>query len=178
MFLFFKPPQNLLQARIQDVGGYKRHTLEEELALQLLTERRPKRKRRQSKLSFKDKIETRLREGDAPEVIAADLAEAVLTEEQPIPVKPGIDFLQLAAEYQRQVKAEISAIVQARAEELQARARAEEEQRLAYIEAARLEAVRLEEERLAIIRAEEERQRILKGRKIRALLLLATMDDD
>jgi hypothetical protein len=178
VFLIFKPPQSILQVQIQDPDGYKRYTLEEELALQLLTERRPKRKRKQSKLSFKDKIETRLREGDAPEVIAADLAESVLTEEQPIPVKPGVDFLRLAAEYERQVKAEIAAIVQARAAELQARAKAEEEQRLALVEAARLEAVRLEEERLAAVRAEEERQRILKARKVRALLLLATMDDE
>ena len=170
MFLIFKPPQNLLQARIQDPDGYKRYTLEEELALQLLKERQPTRKRKQSKLSFKDKIEARLRGGDAPESIVADLAEAVLTDEQPLTASPGADLARLADEYRKQVRAEISAIVQARA-------KAEEERQLALLEAARLEGIRVEEERLAAIRAEEERQRVVKARKVRALLLLATMDD-
>jgi hypothetical protein len=177
MFLIFKPPQNLLQARIQDPDGYKRYTLEEELALQLLKERKPTRKRKQSKLSFKDKIEARLRGGDAPESIVADLAEAVLTDEQPLTASPGADLARLAEEYRKQVRAEIASIVQARAEAMQARARAEEERQLALLEAARLEAIRVEEERLAAIRAEEERQRVVKARKVRALLLLATMDD-
>ena len=169
----------------------RRSKEEEEIAAQYLkSKQKQKQRKRKNEVKWKNLLlrkingaEARLQDGDVPESLVEELTEAVLREEGPITAKPGTDFERLAEEYRREVKAEIASIVQARAEELQARVRAEEQKRQALIEAARvealrLEAIRVEEERIAAIRAEEERRLKVKHRKWKAFLILATLDND
>lgn len=179
---------------------------EEEIAAQYLkSKQKQTQKKKKNQVKWKNLllrkingVEERLQEEGAPESIVEQLTDAVIRAEQPTTDNANAEIQRLSEEYRRQVRAEIAAIIQARTEEIQARAKAEEEKRLAFIEAARiereriaairaeeeriealrLEAIRIEEERIAAIRAEEERRIKAKHRKWKALLILATLDND
>lgn len=179
---------------------------EEEIAAQYLkSKQKQTQKKKKKEVKWKNLllrkingVEERLQEEGAPESIVEQLTDAVIRAEQPTTDNANAEIERLSEEYRQQVRAEIAAIIQARTEEIQARAKAEEEKRRAFIEAARiereriaairaeeeriealrLEAIRIEEERIAAIRAEEERRIKAKQRKWKALLILATLDND
>lgn len=182
MLIFLKPVRGGLSL-IGDVAGYdNKARYEEEYALHLLTQRRAQRKRKLKKLSFKEKIEARLREGDSPDSIVVELSESILADDTPLTTQGGQNPDLLREQYVKHLRAEIAAAVLAKQEELQAKARAEHQRRIA-VELARLAAIQAEEERLAAIeraRIEEElrKKKLQNERKVRALLLLASMDDE
>lgn len=159
MFLFFKPPQSILYVRTRDPDGYRQKwtDAEEEYALRILKARQAKnKKQKRKKLTFKQQVEERLDAGVPEQVILQEVDTEALKAE----------VSEIIAKYQAKLIAEIQAIAeQDRKETLAAvRAIAEEEHR-----------IRLEEQRIAL---EREKKRKLKARRMKVLILLASMDDD
>lgn len=164
---------------ILDHGIKRLRDEEENIAAQLLKNKNQKlARKKQKKTDWKKFISDRV-----------NGVEAAVEVKEPTAATVSVDLAKLAEEYRKQVRADISAIIEARAAEIQAIAEYQEQRRLALEEAARLEALRIaeeqriaaliaeEERRIAAIKAEEERKKNIKIRKFRALLLLATMDD-
>ena len=161
MFLFFKPPQSYLQVQLLDPDGPKKHSsaLEEAYAIKILQERQAKQQQKRKALSFKKKIKKQLEAGKTAVEIAQELSSEIIAEEPKFEFTEEMraDVARVMAEYQRQVQLETQAMVLEFANELSRKA--------AILEAEY-------RHRLA-----QKRRRILNNKKIKALLLLATMDE-
>lgn len=176
MFLFFKPPQSQLQVQLLDPDGPKQKpiTLEEEYVLALFKQRAPKRRRKVKTVSFKEKILQQLEAGKTTVEIANNLATELIAAEPAFvftdEIKADVD--KILAEYKRQVAKEIQdAIVQ----ELAALQKQQEQVNSQYQQLA--DAYKQAEIDLAVAK-EARRKRILKAKKIKILMLLATLDDE
>lgn len=148
MFLFFKPPQSILQFQITDPSGERKryNAIEEAYAAQILKERQAKvKKRKRPLLEFKKQIEAKLDLG----ISEQEIVQEVDTD------KLRLEVSAIVAEYQAKLAAEIEARIEA---------------------ARQLELARLEEERrLELVRQKKRKQ---KERRLKVLLLLAAMDDE
>jgi len=160
MFLIFKPPQSYLQVQLLDPDGFKKRyaVYEEEYAAKVLLERRKKaKKRKKQPTEFKQQVEAKLDSG----MTEQEIVQVVDTEAMRLEVAA------IVAEYQAKLAAEIRERI---AVEIQAQIAAE-----AAIQAAEAQARAEEELR---VQAEIKRKQRLKTRKLKVLLLLATMDDE
>lgn len=149
MFLIFKP---VYGGPIHDPDGFKKRysQFEEEYAAQILKERQPKRRKKLKQLSFKNKIEEQLNAGKTIVEIADNLTQEVLASDEQLTFTPEMqaDISRIVAQYQKQIRDEIQQSV------------------LAIVE------------QLDNIRQTRERQKRLKAKKIKILLLLASLDDE
>lgn len=148
MFLIFKPVYGGI---INDPDGFKKRysQFEEEYAAQILKERQPTRRKKFNQLSFKNKIEEQLNAGKTIVEIADNLTQEVLASDEQLTFTPEMqaDIGRIVAQYQKQIRDEIQQSI------------------LAIVE------------QLDEIRRTRERQRRLKAKKIKILLLLASLDD-
>lgn len=159
MLIFLNPKQYFLQAQIADPDGWRKYDekLEEEYVARILKARQAKNKeKKRKKLTLKQQVEERLDAGTPEEVILQEVDTEALQAE----------VSAIIAEYQATLMAEIKAIAEQEYNNTLAavRAIAEEEHR-----------IRLEEQRVTL---ERERKRKLRARRMKVLILLASMDDD
>jgi hypothetical protein len=153
MFLFFKPPQSYLQVQLLDPDGFKKQyaVYEEEYAAKILLERRKKaKKRKKQPTEFKKQVETKLDLG----MTEQEIVQVVDTEAMRLEVAG------IVAEYQARLAAEIRERI---AVEIQAQIATEAH-------------ARAEEELRAQTKIAQKRK--LKTKKLKVLLLLASMDDE
>ena len=165
MLIFLNPRQSLLQAQIVDPDGFRRRKFESaweiELAAQLLKGKLPQAKKRKRKeLNLKELLTKQLNEGVTVEAAVEAVANEALS------VSPTF-------EYNEQVKAQVDAVLTeyyAKLAEYKAAEEARQQQLLAEQQAY-----------AAAIRQAEiaEQQRVARNKKrIKALILLATMEDE
>jgi hypothetical protein len=173
MFLIFKPPQSYLQVQLLDPDGFRKHVYdayELELASQILEERKAKRKKKVTTLDLKKRIKEKLDEGQTLIEVATSIADEIIAEEPQFELTPEmkVNIDRIMADYKAQIANETRQMVVDFIEQI----RALEFKSLA------LERERLREEDNYRRYQEEKKRRDLKMRKLKILLLLASLEED
>lgn len=173
MFLIFKPPQSYLQVQLLDPDGFKKKydSYEIQVAAKILEERQGKRKKRASSLELKKKIKEQLEAGSTLIEIADELSSELVAQEPAFEFTPEmkVDVDRIMAEYKTQVASETRQMVLDFIAEMQMLER----------QAAALEQQRLREaDDYYRYQQEEKRRKTLKLKRMKILLLLASLDDD